>query len=115
MRFSSISINLQEFFIIISFVWSQISQSKLNQFYHVGGVLESSGQADFKTVPGFAFRAKFEGDIEGFTLLKVLLATTVWNEISTSISPTDVMWVELKVESILALFRNICHPEYQQN
>ena len=39
--------------------------------------MESSGRADFKTVPGFAFTAKFEGDIEGFTLVKVLLATTV--------------------------------------
>ena len=35
------------------------------QFEHVGGVLESSGRADFKTVPGFAFRATFEVDIEG--------------------------------------------------
>ena len=42
-----------------------MSQSKLNQFKHVEGVLESSGQADFKTVPGFAFTAIFEGDIEG--------------------------------------------------
>ena len=33
--------------------------------------------SDFKTVPGFAFRAIFDGCIEGFTLLKVLLATTV--------------------------------------
>ena len=44
---------------------------------YVWGVLESSGWADFKTVPGFAFRAIFEGDIEGFTPLKVMLATTV--------------------------------------
>ena len=41
-----------------------LSQSTLNQFYHVGGVLEFSGQADFKTVPRFA---TFEGDIEGNT------------------------------------------------
>ena len=40
-------------------------------------VLESSGQADFKTVPGFAFRATFEVDIEGFTPVKVVVATTV--------------------------------------
>ena len=40
--------------------------------------MKSSGQADFKTVPGFAIRATFEVDIEGFTLLKVLLATTVF-------------------------------------
>ena len=39
--------------------------------------MESSGQADFKTVPWFALWATFEGDIEGFTLLKVKLATTV--------------------------------------
>ena len=42
--------------------------------------MESSGQADSKTVPGFAFRATFEGVIEGFTLLKVLLATTALNK-----------------------------------
>ena len=42
------------------------------------GVLKSLGQADFKTVPGFAFWAIFEGDIEGFTPLKVMLATTVY-------------------------------------
>ena len=38
--------------------------------------MESSGRADFKTVPGFAFRATFEGDIKGFRPLKVLFATT---------------------------------------
>ena len=31
-----------------------------------------------KTVPGFEFRATFEGDIEGFRLLQVLVATTVF-------------------------------------
>ena len=40
--------------------------------------MESSGREDFKTVPGFAFIAKFEGDIDGFTLVKVLVATTVF-------------------------------------
>ena len=39
--------------------------------------MESSGRTVFKTVPGFACRATFEGDIEGFTPLKVLLATTL--------------------------------------
>ena len=33
----------------------QISQAKLGQFQLSGGVLESSGCADFKTVPGFEF------------------------------------------------------------
>ena len=28
---------------------------KFNQFLHVVSVLESSGQADFRTVPGFVF------------------------------------------------------------
>ena len=36
--------------------------------------MECSGEADFKTVPGFEFRATFEGDIEGFRLLQVLVA-----------------------------------------
>ena len=39
--------------------------------------MESSGQADFKTVLGFAFRAAFEVDIEGFTPVKVMVVTTV--------------------------------------
>ena len=39
--------------------------------------MESSGRAVFKTVPGFAFRATFEVDIEGFTPVKVMEATTV--------------------------------------
>ena len=42
--------------------------------------MESSGQAVFKTVPGFAFRATFEVDIEGFTPVKVMVATTVFND-----------------------------------
>ena len=40
--------------------------------------MESSGQAESKTVPEFAFLATFEGDIVGFTLVKVLVATTVY-------------------------------------
>ena len=31
----------------------QISQPKLGQIGHVGGVLKTSGPADFKSVPGF--------------------------------------------------------------
>ena len=42
--------------------------------------MESLGQADYKTVPGFEFRATFEGDIKGFTLVKVMVATTVCSE-----------------------------------
>ena len=42
--------------------------------------MESSGQAVFKTVPGFTIGATFEVDIEGFTPLKVLLATTVYGD-----------------------------------
>ena len=41
--------------------------------------MESLGRADFKTVPGFAFRATFEVDIEGFTPVKVMVATTRWS------------------------------------
>ena len=39
--------------------------------------MESSGRAVSKTVPGFEGRATFEGDIEGFRPVKVLVATTV--------------------------------------
>ena len=44
----------------------QISEPKLDQFQHSGGVSESSGRADFKTVPGFEIWARFIGDIKGF-------------------------------------------------
>ena len=39
--------------------------------------MESSGQAESKNVPEFEFWATFEGDIAGFTLMQVLVATTV--------------------------------------
>ena len=45
------------------------------------GVLESSW-AVFKTVPGFALWATFEGDIEGFRPPKVLFASTVFTILS---------------------------------
>ena len=41
--------------------------------------MESSGRAESKTVPGFEFRATFEADIVGFTLMQVLVATTVYH------------------------------------
>ena len=42
----------------------QISQPKLGQIGHVGGVLETSGPADSKSVPGFENRPRFVGVIE---------------------------------------------------
>ena len=42
--------------------------------------MKSSGRANFKTVPEFAFRATLEVDIEGFTPVKVMVATTVFND-----------------------------------
>ena len=44
--------------------YHQISQPKLGQIAHVGGVLKSSGPVDFKTDPGFENRPRFEGVIE---------------------------------------------------
>ena len=41
----------------------QISQPKLSQIGHVGGVLKMSGPADFKYVPGFENRPEFVGVI----------------------------------------------------
>ena len=35
------------------FLKPKISQPKLGQIVHVGGVLKKSGTADFKSVPGF--------------------------------------------------------------
>ena len=51
----------------------QISQPKLGQFQHSGGVLESSGHADFKTVLGFEIWARFIEDIKGFSCPKLPL------------------------------------------
>ena len=67
MRFSSISIHLLNIFRIISFVFDlkYLSQNSI-YFYMLGGGLEFSGRADFKTVPGFVFRATFEGDFKVF-------------------------------------------------
>ena len=72
MRFSSISINLLEFFRIILFVFDlkYLSQNSIN--FNMLGVFWNS-QYEQISKPGSAFRAKFEGDIYGFTVL----ATTV--------------------------------------
>ena len=76
MRFSSISINLLEFFRIMSFVFDlkYLSQNSIN--LNMLGVFKNP-QAVSKTVPGFAFCATFEGDIEGFRPLKVMVSSTV--------------------------------------
>ena len=54
-------------------LWPQISQSKLDQFWHVGGVLESLGQADSKTVPGFDNWPRFVEVIEQKKILNTEL------------------------------------------
>ena len=45
-----------------------LSQPNLGQIKLSGTVLESSGQADSKTVPGFDVWTKFEGVIEQNTI-----------------------------------------------
>ena len=57
--------------------------------------MESSGRAESKTVPEFAFWATFEGDIAGFALVKVLVATTVF----ISFLPTKMLKVEPRLEN----------------
>ena len=42
----------------------QISQPKLSQIVHVGGVLKSSEPADFKADPGFENCPRFVGEME---------------------------------------------------
>ena len=69
--------------------------------------MESSGQAVFKTVPGFAFRATFEGDIEGFRPLKVLLATTV----CMATIATDLVIFGEKYGQVLANFGYLASAE----
>ena len=61
--------------------------------------MESSGQAVFKTVPAFACRATFEGDIESFRPLKVLLATTVYEIKFDQNNVIDSTSVDLNRES----------------
>ena len=46
------------------FLKPKISQPKLGQIVHVGGVLKKSGTADFKSVPGFENWQRFVGVIE---------------------------------------------------
>ena len=48
----------------ISCLWPWFTQPNLGQIQLPGGVLESSGQADSKTVPGFDDWPRFEGVIE---------------------------------------------------
>ena len=45
-------------------LWPQISQPKLGQVAHVGGVLKTSGPADSKSVPGFKIWPRFAWVIE---------------------------------------------------
>ena len=76
----------------------------------MGVVLELLGQADFKTVPGFAFRATFEGCIEGFTLLQVLLATTVYGYILNNKSK-GIIDLTIFIHDFLQKRRNLCSSE----
>ena len=46
----------------------QISQPKLGQIGHVGGVLKTSGPADSKTVPGFDNWPRFVGVIDQYKI-----------------------------------------------
>ena len=73
MRFSSIFINLLEIVRIISFVFDlkYLSQNLIN-FNRLGGFWIPQDEQF-----GFAFRATFEGDIEAFRPVKVMLANTV--------------------------------------
>ena len=50
----------------------QISQPKLGQIVHIGGVLKTSGPADFKSVPGFENWPRFVGIIEQNKICKSL-------------------------------------------
>ena len=48
----------------------QISQPKLGQIVHVGGVLKTSEPTDFKSVPGFENQPTFVGVIEQNKILQ---------------------------------------------
>ena len=76
MRFSSISNNLLEFFRIMPFVFDlkYLSQNSIN-FNMLGECFGILRMSSFQNCPWICILSK--GDIEGFTLLKVLLATTV--------------------------------------
>ena len=72
--------------------------------------MKFSGRAVFKTVPGFAFRATFEGCTEGFTLLKVLLATTVYGYILNNKSKGIPDLTRFN-HDFLQKIRNLCSSE----
>ena len=61
----------------------QISQPKLGQIAHVGGVLKTSGTADFKSVPGFENQPRFVGVIEQ-NKIQQTFSTTVLEAVTDS-------------------------------
>ena len=63
--------------------------------------MESSGRAVSKTVPGFEFRATFEGDIEGFRPVKVLVATTVFLNVPYECVNELEIFIQCMYDSIL--------------
>ena len=70
-------------------LYPQISQQKLGQIVHVGGVLKTSGPADFKSVPGFENWPRFVGVIEkskisdSFCQYCIFLTFICWHELWT--------------------------------
>ena len=57
-------ISFKKMLVIRLCLWPWLTQAILGQIQLSGTVLESSGQADLKTVPGFDNWPKFEGVIE---------------------------------------------------
>ena len=55
-----------------------LSQPNLGQFKLSGTVLESSGQADSKTVPGFDNRPRFVGVIEQNKIQRTYEHDCIW-------------------------------------
>ena len=60
----------------------QISQPKLGQIGHVGGVLKTSGPADSKSVPGFNNWPRFVGVIEQKKISNSYENYCIWSSFS---------------------------------
>ena len=72
---------------MVSCVSKLISQPKLGQIGHVGGVLKTSGPADFKSAPGFENWPRFVGVIEQNKIFNSLCQYCINTSMCSNVSP----------------------------
>ena len=94
----------------------QISQPKHGQIVHVGGVLKTSGPADFKSAPGFENWQTFVGVIEQSKIYNSLCqyCTTHWHQLEWNtghaIYENDPLCPSINILTIYASANNFCRP-----